>query len=145
MEGKFISEIPEPSKPTKLIHQLRKEVFEKNTKHELGSVVLVKRKTHMGASSNSIYGVVIHSNHKFVRIRTTLVNTGVELKIPLNSPYVESITTLSPESVGGGEKVPENTPNLLRLREKPEEISRFINPVLLTEKGRQQFMKKLNK
>lgn len=118
----------------------RRQLFDNEL--ALGQVVLVKRKlTSSDAQSQTFFGVLIeksgHDLQAYIRLRTVMMQTGVELKIPVFSPLVQDIKILKSPTV------PVVGPNLLGLRKSTEAMARFINPVLFTERGRTLFLRQL--
>ena len=135
---------------------------------QLGQTVLVKRRPCMKSSSASssttdadvqtFFGVVIEIVDKgwesSFRLRNIIMKTGVELKIPVYSPLVETIQILKqpPANTTTSASTTTNTtgtttmgPNLFKVRESPEALGRYLEPTLLHDKTRQLFMKKMEK
>jgi ribosomal protein L19 len=130
------------------VNQDKISLFKKDSaeKLALGQCVLIKRKLSVtSAQSDLFYGVVIeleggaNNPNSFVRLRSSLLGVGVEMKIPVFSPLVEKIVILKkPKKEIQG-------PNLLGLRDNPDGLKEFMEPAWLSEKGRIMLHKQYRK
>lgn len=145
------------TKGNKLIHYLRRYQQEqlqnlKNkydncgdiSKFQLGQLVYVRRRVCLTKpQAQSFVGVCIEVNDKgpqsTLRLRSLITGIGVELLVPLESPLIEKLQVIQEPAE------PVQGPNLLGLRDRVEEMARFMPAELMNEKGRQSFIKRYEK
>jgi ribosomal protein L19 len=118
----------------------RRQLFD--DKLQLGQVVMIRRRVCASKPQQQMFfGVLIEKSGKdlqaYIRLRNIIMQTGVEMKVPVFSPLMDEIKIISEPAV----KV--IGPNLLGVRKSPEDLARFINPLLFTDKGRMIFSRSL--